>query len=132
MWPPFQGGCHISPWLPIINPLIKVLLFTLAFSQNYQISRSYRDAAGLHTLSVTAKSNQTQYTFKYLQFNTTYTFEVQTKFQDSKLSDPVSIKKTIGSFSAPVGPLKAIIHADSSVTLSWSSPPSIDPKKVGR
>ncbi|XP_029186888.2 sortilin-related receptor-like [Acropora millepora] len=85
---------------------------------------------GSKSIAVTEWSYQTQYTIKYLMFNTTYTFEVRTKFKDSNLSEPVSIQKTIGPFSAPVGPLKAFTHQDSSVTLFWSAPPTLDPSKV--
>lgn len=97
--------------------------------QKYEITRKYTDES---LYSVTAMSYQTQYTMKYLKFNTTYTFEVRTVFKDNKPSDAVSIQKTIGPFSAPVGPLKATLHADASVTLFWSAPPTIDPRQVVR
>ena len=96
--------------------------------QNYQITLKYKD--GSKSYAVAERSNQTQYTAKYLKFSTTYTFEVQTMFKDNTSSDPVSIHKTIGPFSAPVGPLKPVVYADDSVTLFWSAPPTIDPSKV--
>lgn len=96
--------------------------------QSYQIVEKHKE--GSKSIAVTEKSSQTQYTIKYLMFNTTYTFEVSTIFKDSKLSEPVSINKTIGPFSAPVGPLKAFPNSNSSVTLFWSAPPTVDPSKV--
>ena len=96
--------------------------------QNYQIKEKHKE--GSKSIAITEWSYQTQYTIKYLMFNTTYTFEVSTKFKDSKLSEPVSIQKTIGPFSAPVGPLKALPNPDSSVTLFWSAPPTLDTSKV--
>ena len=96
--------------------------------QNYKIKYEHKEGSTSHSATVT--SSQTQYTIKYLMFNTTYTFEVRTVFKDNRLSDAVSIQKTIGPFSAPVGPLKTMVHADSSVTLSWSAPPTIDPRKL--
>lgn len=98
--------------------------------QNYTITQKYKEGSKSYSESDT--SNQTQYTVKYLMFSTTYTFEVRTVFKDSKLSDAVSIQKTIGPFSAPVGPLKATLHADASVTLFWSAPPTIDPRQIVR
>lgn len=95
---------------------------------SYQIIEKHKE--GSKSIAVTDWSYQTQYTIKYLMFNTTYTFEVSTKFKDSKLSEPVSIQKTTGPFSAPVDPLKTVLHADSSVTLFWSAPPTLDTKKV--
>lgn len=96
---------------------------------NYKIKHEHKE--GSTSYSATDTSSQTQYTIKYLKFNTTYTFEVRTVFKDNALSDAVSIQKTTGPFSAPVGPLKLILHADFSVTLFWSAPPTIDPSQVG-
>lgn len=95
---------------------------------SYQIIEKHKE--GSKSIAVTDRSYQTQYTIKYLMFNTTYTFEVSTKFKDSKLSEPVSIQKTTGPFSAPVDPLRTVLHADSSVTLFWSAPPTLDTRKV--
>lgn len=75
------------------------------------------------------KGRETNYTFKYLNFNTKYTFEVSTRFSKGDLGEPVHAVITTGPFSAPVGPLKAAVHADNSVTLSWSAPQTIDVKK---
>ena len=96
--------------------------------QNYKIKYEHKEGSAL--FSATKTSSQTQYTIKYLKFNTTYTFEVRALFKDNKLSDAVSIQKTIGPFSAPVGPLKAFPNPDSSVTLFWSAPPTLDTSKV--
>ena len=73
---------------------------------------------------------KTSYTFRYLKFNTDYTFAVQAKFNDNKLSDSVSARTKTGPFSAPVDPLIAREHTDDTVTLSWSAPRTVNLSRV--
>ena len=112
------------------KPTLQSITMHTYIFQNYKIKYEHKEGSAL--FSATKTSSQTQYTIKYLKFNTTYTFEVRALFKDNKLSDAVSIQKTTGPFSAPVGPLKPILHADRSVTLFWSAPPTIEPRQVVR
>jgi len=72
---------------------------------------------------------ETTYTFKYLYFNTSYTFDVMARFsKDGRVGKGVTVVKTTGPFSASVGPLQKKIQ-DNTVILSWSAPRTIDLNK---
>ncbi|KAJ7384240.1 Sortilin- receptor [Desmophyllum pertusum] len=93
---------------------------TLNDIKNYQIKMSLMD----QTFTKTTKGKETTYTFRYLHFNASYTFEVRTIFVKRDLGKDVSIVKTTGPFSASVGPLRKTIE-DNTVVLSWSAPRTI-------
>ncbi|XP_068762096.1 uncharacterized protein [Montipora capricornis] len=93
--------------------------------KTYQIKMKHQEGSATH--NTIEETVETHYTFKYLNFSTTYSFEVQTMFKGNNFSDPVSVNITTGSFSAPVGPLNAIVHMDKTVTLWWSAPRTINP-----
>ncbi|KAJ7384231.1 hypothetical protein OS493_022861 [Desmophyllum pertusum] len=93
---------------------------TLNDIKNYQIKMSFMD----ETVTKTTKGKETTYTFRYLHFNASYTFEVRTIFVKGDLGKDVSIVKTTGPFSASVGPLRKTIE-DNTVVLSWSAPRTI-------
>ncbi|XP_068734818.1 sortilin-related receptor-like [Montipora capricornis] len=96
--------------------------------RNYKITASYNVGSESHTRTVYLV--KTSYTFRYLKFNTDYTFAVQAKFNDNKLSDSVSARTKTGPFSAPVDPLIAREHTDGTVTLSWSAPRTVNLSRV--
>ena len=98
-----------------------VTFYILYFFQNYQVKQS----SGGTTVTKTTEGKATTYTFKYLQFNTRYTFEVRTNLAKGGHGKDVTIIKTTGPFSASVGPLRKKIQ-DNSVILSWSAPWTID------
>ncbi|XP_068685724.1 uncharacterized protein [Montipora foliosa] len=96
--------------------------------RNYKITTSYNVGSESHTRTVYLV--KTSYTFRYLKFNTDYTFAVQAKFNDNKLSDSVSARTKTGPFSAPVDPLIAREHTDDTVTLSWSAPRTVNLSRI--
>ena len=72
----------------------------------------------------------TSSTFRFLDFNTRYTFEVRTRFsKDNSLGLPVHVVKRTGAFTAPVGRLTAKV-GPSSVFLYWSAPGTIRPRAL--
>ena len=81
------------------------------------------------TVTKTTKGKETTYTFRYLHFNASYTFEVRTIFVKGDLGKNVSIVKTTGPFSASVGPLRKTME-DNTVVLSWSAPRTISLKDL--
>ena len=69
-------------------------------------------------------------TFRFLDFNTRYTFEVRTRFsKDNSLGPPVHVIKRTDAFTAPVGRLTAKVGYNS-VVLYWSAPGTIRPKAL--
>ena len=90
---------------------------------------SYRFGAGLASIIVNTTGRETNHTFRYLNFNTRYIFEVRTVFKDRFLGEPVQVTATTGYFSAPVAPLTVEVHVQTTVKLSWSAPQTVDPKK---
>ena len=90
---------------------------------------SYRVGAGLASITVTTTGRETSHTFRHLNFNTRYIFEVRTVFEDRFLGEPVQVTATTGYFSAPVAPLTVEVHVHRTVNLSWSAPQTVDPKK---
>lgn len=98
--------------------------------QGYLITLSYRDDLGtVSTHYYNTTGTRRNYTFTYLPFSTTCRLEVRTRFSNNNiLGIPVTVTKRTGPFSAPVDPLKLIVHPDSTVTLSWSAPRTIDLK----
>ena len=72
----------------------------------------------------------TSSTFRFLDFNTRYTFEVRTRFsKDNSLGLPVHVIKSTGAFTAPVGRLRAKVGSNS-VFLYWSAPGTITPNAL--
>ena len=77
-----------------------------------------------------SNATMTSSTFRFLDFNTRYTFEVRTRFsKDNSLGLPVHVIKRTGAFTAPVGRLTAKVGYNS-VVLYWSAPGTIRPKAL--
>ena len=77
-----------------------------------------------------SNATMTSSTFRFLDFNTRYTFEVRTRFsKDNSLGPPVHVIKRTDAFTAPVGHLTAKVGY-SSVILTWSAPGTIKPKAL--
>ena len=85
---------------------------------------TYVDQSGQkHT--VTEDVTGTSTTFKYLNFDTSYTFEVKTRFLRGDFGKGISIVKKTDPFSASLGPLRKRVISNT-VMLSWSAPRTID------
>ena len=83
-------------------------------------------ADGRHKMEL-LNATMTSSTFRFLDFNTRYTFEVRTRFsKDNSLGPPVHVIKTTDAFTAPVGHLTAKAGYYS-VILTWSAPGTIKP-----
>ena len=91
------------------------------------IKQSFKNPSGDPTMVTKhTTGKETTYTFKYLYFNTSYSFDVMTRlFKGDRLGKGVTVVKTTGPFSASVGPLQKKIQ-DNTVILSWSAPRTID------
>ena len=77
-----------------------------------------------------SNATMTSSTFRFLDFNTRYTFEVRTRFsKDNSLGPPVHVIKRTDAFTAPVGRLTAKVGYNS-VVLYWSAPGTIRPKAL--
>ena len=77
-----------------------------------------------------SNATMTSSTFRFLDFNTRYTFEVRTRFsKDNSLGPPVHVIKRTDAFTAPVGRLTAKVGYNS-VLLYWSAPGTIRPKAL--
>ena len=77
-----------------------------------------------------SNATMTSSTFRFLDFNTRYTFEVRTRFsKDNSLGPPVHVIKRTGAFTAPVGRLTAKVGYNS-VVLDWSAPGTIRPRAL--
>ena len=77
-----------------------------------------------------SNATMTSSTFRFLDFNTRYTFEVRTRFsKDNSLGPPVHVIKRTDAFTAPVGHLTAKAGYNS-VLLYWSAPGTIRPKAL--
>jgi len=91
---------------------------------------SYREESSIasaYYCNTTGRTNN--HSYKYLNFSTTYTFEVRVRFSEGDvLGEAVHVAITTEPFSAPVGPLVKTLH-DTTVMLSWSAPRTIDLKK---
>ncbi len=111
------------------NRLNFKISYNVFFFQTYQVKQTFKKpSGGISTKTIYIKGNKTTYTFKYLKFNTSYTFDVRTKLVNGDLGRDVTIIKRTGPFSASVGPLRKKIQ-DNTVILSWSAPWTIDLKK---
>ncbi|CAH3170725.1 unnamed protein product [Porites evermanni] len=96
--------------------------------KGYQIKMSYT-ADGRHKMEL-SNATMTSSTFRFLDFNTRYTFEVRTRFRkDNSLGPPVHVIKTTDAFTAPVSHLMAKAGYNS-VILTWSAPGTIKPKAL--
>ena len=77
-----------------------------------------------------SNATMTSSTFRFLDFNTRYTFEVRTRFsKDNSLGPPVHVIKRTDAFTAPVGRLTAKVGYNS-VVLDWSAPGTIRPRAL--
>ena len=77
-----------------------------------------------------SNATMTSSTFRFLDFNTRYTFEVRTRFsKDNSLGPPVHVIKRTDAFTAPVGRLTAKVGYNS-VVLYWSAPGTIRPRAL--
>ena len=86
-------------------------------------------ADGRHKMEL-SNATMTSSTFRFLDFNTRYTFEVRTRFRkDNSLGPPVHVIKRTDAFTAPVGLLRAKVGSNS-VFLYWSAPGTIRPKAL--
>ena len=86
-------------------------------------------ADGRHKMEL-LNATMTSSTFRFLDFNTRYTFEVRTRFsKDNSLGLPVHVIKRTGAFTAPVGRLTAKVGYNS-VVLYWSAPGTIRPRAM--
>ena len=96
--------------------------------QGYQITMSYT-ADGRYKMEL-SNATMTSSTFRFLDFNTRYTFEVRTRFsKDNSLGPPVHVIKRTDAFTAPVGHLTAKVGYNS-VLLYWSAPGTIRPRAL--
>ena len=86
-------------------------------------------ADGRHKTEL-SNATMTSSTFRFLDFNTRYTFEVRTRFsKDNSLGPPVHVIKRTDAFTAPVGRLTAKVGYNS-VVLDWSAPGTIRPRAL--
>ena len=86
-------------------------------------------ADGRHKMEL-LNATMTSSTFRFLDFNTRYTFEVRTRFsKDNSLGPPVHVIKRTDAFTAPVGRLTAKVGYNS-VVLFWSAPGTIRPRAL--
>ena len=86
-------------------------------------------ADGRHKMEL-SNATMTSSTFRFLDFNTRYTFEVRTRFsKDNSLGPPVHVIKRTDAFTAPVGRLTAKVGYNS-ILLYWSAPGTIRPKAL--
>ena len=87
-------------------------------------------ADGRHKMEL-LNATMTSSTFRFLDFNTRYTFEVRTRFsKDNSLGPPVHVIKTTDPFTAPVRPMKARELRNYGIALSWSAPRTVNSKAV--
>ena len=81
-------------------------------------------ADGRHKMEL-LNATMTSSTFRFLDFNIRYTFEVRIRFsKDNSLGPPVHVINRTDAFTAPVGHLTAKVGY-SSVVLYWSAPGTI-------
>ena len=91
---------------------------------------SYREESGSLSHYFNTTGRETTHTYKYLKFNTRYTFEVWTRFiEGDVLGEGAHVVNTTEPFTAPVGPLSATEHSQTTLVLSWSAPHTIDVKR---
>ena len=106
-----------------------IVKFFGTFFQGYQITMSYT-ADGRYKMEF-SNATMPSSTFRFLEFDTRYTFQVRTRFsKDNSLGPPVHVIKTTDAFTAPVGRVTAKVAGYSSVFLSWSAPGTIRPKAL--
>lgn len=90
---------------------------------------SYRDGSGAVSQYYNTTGRETSHTYTFLNFSTSYTFEVSTRFSKGDLGVPLYVVTTTDPFSASVGPLMATVDAQNTLILSWSAPRTIDLNK---
>lgn len=79
---------------------------------------SYRDGSGAVSQYYNTTGRETSHTYTFLNFSTSYTFEVSTRFSKGDLGVPLYVVATTDPFSASVGPLMATVDAQNTLILS--------------